>query len=477
MKLKELLAEAENTKFADIEISNVKKDSRKVDKNDAFVCINGVTADGHRFAKSAVENGAAVVICERDLGLENQLVVDDTRKAYALMCAAFFGNPAKKLKIVGVTGTNGKTTTCIVLKSILEHFGHKVGLIGTVQNMIGDEILPAKNTTPDSYELHSLFSLMYSSDCDYVVMEVSSHAIDMKRVYGLTYAACVFTNLTQDHLDYHKTMENYLNVKKSIFSLCDIAVVNADDKYAKDIIEACDCDVVTYSIKNSESTFVAQNICHRVDGVDFEVKGDGVIGRVRFKTPGEFSVYNALAAEACAVALGFPFAGVTDALSMGPKVKGRAEVVPTDRDFTVVIDYAHTPDGLLNIMQTLNKVKEGRLVTVFGCGGDRDKTKRPIMGRLAAENSQKVIVTSDNPRSEDPDEIIKDVLEGMKDSQVPVEAIADRAKAVEHAIMTAQPGDMILLAGKGHETYQVLKDKTIHLDEREIVAQTLKNLK
>ena len=476
MKLKELLVEAANTEFADIEISNVKKDSRKVDKGDAFVCINGVTADGHKFAKTAAQNGAAVVICEHDVGLENQLVVDDTRKAYALMCAAFFGNPAKKLKIVGVTGTNGKTTTCTVLKSILEHFGHKVGLIGTVQNMIGDETLPAKNTTPDPYELHSLFSLMLSADCDYVVMEVSSHAIDMKRVYGLTYAACVFTNLTQDHLDYHKTMENYLNVKKRIFSLCEKAVVNADDKYAEDIIEACDCDVYTYSVKCDNTTFKAQNICHRVDGVDFEMKGDGVIGRVKFKTPGEFSVYNALAAGTCAVALGLPFAGVTDALCLGPKVKGRAEVVPTNRDFTVVIDYAHTPDGLLNIMETLNEVKKGRLVTVFGCGGDRDKTKRPIMGKLAEENSDKVIVTSDNPRSEDPDEIIKDVLEGMKDSKVPVEAIADRAKAVEHAILTAQPGDMILLAGKGHETYQVLKDKTIHLDEREIVADTIKKL-
>ena len=476
MKLKELLAEAANTEFADIEISNVKKDSRKVDKGDAFVCINGVTADGHKFAKTAAQNGAAVVICEHDVGLENQLVVDDTRKAYALMCAAFFGNPAKKLKIVGVTGTNGKTTTCTVLKSILEHFGHKVGLIGTVQNMIGDETLPAKNTTPDPYELHSLFSLMLSADCDYVVMEVSSHAIDMKRVYGLTYAACVFTNLTQDHLDYHKTMENYLNVKKRIFSLCEKAVVNADDKYAEDIIEACDCDVYTYSVKCDNTPFKAQNICHRVDGVDFEMKGDGVIGRVRFKTPGEFSVYNALAAGTCAVALGLPFAGVTDALCLGPKVKGRAEVVPTNRDFTVVIDYAHTPDGLLNIMETLNEVKKGRLVTVFGCGGDRDKTKRPIMGKLAEENSDKVIVTSDNPRSEDPDEIIKDVLEGMKDSKVPVEAIADRAKAAEHAILTAQPGDMILLAGKGHETYQVLKDKTIHLDEREIVADTIKKL-
>ncbi len=476
MKLKELLSEAAGSRFSEIEIANVKKDSRKVDKGDAFVCINGVTADGHKFAKTAAEHGAAVVICEHDVGLENQLIVEDSRKAYALMCAAYFGHPAKKLKIVGVTGTNGKTTTCIVLKSILEHFGHKVGLIGTVQNMIGDEILPAKNTTPDPYELHSLFSLMVAADCDYAVMEVSSHAIDMKRVYGLRYSACVFTNLTQDHLDYHKTMENYLNVKKSIFSLCTKAVVNADDKYAKDIIDACDCDVYTYAVEK-DAAFKAQSICHRVDGVDFELCGDGVIGRVHFKTPGEFSVYNAMAAGVCAVALGLPFAGVVDALCDGPKVKGRAEVVPTGRDFTVVIDYAHTPDGLLKIMQTLNEVKKGRLVTVFGCGGERDKTKRPIMGRLAVENSDKVIVSSDNPRSEDPEEIIKDVMAGIEGSDVPVETIADREEAVRHAIMTAQPGDMILLAGKGHETYQVLKDETIHLDEREIVADAIKNLK
>ena len=478
MKLKELLPEAENSRFSDVKIANIKKDSRKVDKGDAFVCINGVTADGHDFAKIAAGHGAAVVICEHDVGLENQLIVEDSRKAYALMCAAYFGHPAKKLKIVGVTGTNGKTTTCTVLKSILEHFGHKVGLIGTVQNMIGDEILPAKNTTPDCYELHSLFSLMVSADCDYVVMEVSSHAIDMKRVYGLRYAACVFTNLTQDHLDYHKTMENYLNVKKRIFSLCSKAVVNADDKYAEDIIDACDCDVYTYSMKTNTASFCARNICHRVDGVDFELCGDGVIGRVRFKTPGEFSVYNAMAAGVCAVALGLPFAGVVDALCLGPRVKGRAEVVPTGRDFTVVIDYAHTPDGLLNIMQTLNDVKKGRLVVVFGCGGDRDRTKRPIMGKLAVEYADKVIVSSDNPRSEDPEEIIKDVLAGIpKDNTVPVECIADRAKAVEHAILTAEPGDMILLAGKGHETYQVLKDETIHLDEREIIKNTVERLK
>ncbi len=476
MKLKDLLVQTENTEFADLEIKNVKKDSRTVNEGDAFVCINGVTADGHKFAKDAAKLGAAVVICEHDVGLENQIIVENSRKAYAVMCASYFGNPASKLKIVGVTGTNGKTTTCTLMKSILEQLGHKVGLIGTVQNMVGEQILPAKNTTPDAFELHSLFSLMLSAGCEYVVMEVSSHAIDMERVFGLKYAACVFTNLSQDHLDYHKTMENYLNVKKRIFSSCTKAIINADDEYSDEIISACDCDIITYSINKNDSTYIAKNLKHRTDGVDFELVGDSVIGRVKIKTPGLFSVYNAMAAGACAVALGMPFMGVVNALCETGNVKGRAEIVPTGKDFTVVIDYAHTPDGLENILRSLNEIKEGRLVTLFGCGGDRDKTKRPLMGTIAASYSDYVIVTSDNPRTEEPSEIIKDILSGINDVKIPVISIENRIEAIEYAIKNAQSGDMILLAGKGHETYQILKNSTIHLDEREIVANALNDL-
>jgi len=478
MKLYELLENlnVEHSHLENIEVGKVTCDSRAVDAGDVFVCINGVSVDGHKFADKAVEHGASVIVCERDLGYSNQIVVENTRKVYALLCGKYFGEPSKKIKLVGVTGTNGKTSTCMLLKHILESNGYKVGLIGTVQNMVGDSVLPAKNTTPDAFELHSLFSLMVMAGCDYVVMEVSSHAIDQDRVYGLHFESAVFTNLTQDHLDYHKTMENYLDVKKRLFSMCNSAVVNLDDEYSKDIISVCKCKTVTYSTKRNDSSFSGKNIKQKVDGVDFEMVGDGVIGRAKIKTPGLFSVYNAMAASVCAIELGIPFSNVLNSLLTAPKVKGRAEVVPTGKDFSVVIDYAHTPDGLKNILSVMNEVKEGRLITVFGCGGDRDKDKRPKMGLIASKYSDMIIVTSDNPRSEDPIQIINDIVEGIKETFTPYEVIENRETAIQYAITHAQKGDIILLAGKGHETYQILSNTTIHLDEREIVADVLKGM-
>ncbi len=307
-------------------------------------------------------------------------------------------------------------------------------------------------------------------------MEVSSHAIDQDRIYGLHFESCVFTNLTQDHLDYHKTMENYLNVKKRLFCMCNSAIVNLDDEYSNDILSACKCKAVTYSTKRNDSSFSGKNIKQKVDGVDFEMVGDGVIGRAKIKTPGLFSVYNAMAAAVCAVELGIPFADVLSSLITAPKVKGRAEVVPTGKDFSVVIDYAHTPDGLKNILSVMNEVKEGRLITVFGCGGDRDKDKRPKMGLIASKYSDMIIVTSDNPRSEDPIQIVNDIVEGIKETFTPYEIIENRESAIQYAITNAQKGDIILLAGKGHETYQILSNTTIHLDEREIVADVLKGM-
>ncbi len=477
MLLKELYKKAADTPLGEVQVGKVTNNSQKVDEGDVFVCIQGALADGHQYARAAVDAGAAVVVCQRDLGLSNQLVVEDTHKVYAEMCAAYFGNPASRLKVIGVTGTNGKTSTCLMIQSILESQGHQVGLIGTIQNMVGNQILPAKNTTPDAYELHSLFSLMEHSGCDYVVMEVSSHAIDQDRVHGLHFAACVFTNLTQDHLDYHKTMENYAGVKKKIFGRCDRAVINADDPYAKEFMDACECPVVTYAVDTNESTYTAKNLRRYTGGVDFEMVGDSVIGRVKLKIPGLFSVYNALAAGSCVLALGVPFAGVVSAMCSLESPKGRAEVVPTNgRDFTVIIDYAHTPDGLENILKALRDSAKGRLVTVFGCGGDRDKTKRPQMGRIAGDFSDYVIVTSDNPRTEDPGEIIKDILAGMEDCDTPYMVIENRIKAIEYAILNAMPEDTILLAGKGHETYQIIGHQTIELDEREVVKKALAKL-
>ncbi|MBP3435290.1 MAG: UDP-N-acetylmuramoyl-L-alanyl-D-glutamate--2,6-diaminopimelate ligase [Clostridia bacterium] len=462
--------------LAEREITALCRDSRKVTPGCAFVCIKGTGVDSHAFAAQALDQGAAVVVVERDLGLPNQVLVENSRTVWAQMSAAWFGHPSRRLHLIGVTGTNGKTSTTYLLKAILEQAGHTVGLIGTIRNLIGDREIAAGHTTPDSYDLQQMFAQMADAGCDYAVMEISSHALDQGRVEGCTFNAGIFTNLTQDHLDYHGTMENYAAAKRRLFSLCRTAVFNKDDTWYTAMSEGVTCPVVTFSECDDSADYVARNIRQRPDGVDFELVSLGAIGRVRLATPGRFSVYNALGAAACAHALGIPFEDVIQALGRAGIVKGRAEVVPTGRDFTVVIDYAHTPDGLVNICSTLNACKVGRLVTVFGCGGDRDRTKRPKMGVAAAELSDFMVITSDNPRSEEPEAIIEDILTGLTDTATPYTVIPNRVEAITWAIANAQSGDTVLLAGKGHETYQILKDGTIHLDEREIVAQALASL-
>ncbi|MBQ9842017.1 MAG: UDP-N-acetylmuramoyl-L-alanyl-D-glutamate--2,6-diaminopimelate ligase [Clostridia bacterium] len=457
----------------DTEISSITCDSRRVEPGCLFVCIAGTAMDGHQFAPQAEQDGAAAVVVQRDMGLRTQLMADNTRMAWAQICANWFGHPASRLKMVGVTGTNGKTTTTTLIKSMLEHQGYKVGLIGTIHNLIGDRRLPARHTTPDPYDLQSLLALMVVEGCDYCVMEVSSHALDQRRVAGCEYEVGVFTNLTQDHLDYHGTMENYMLAKKELFSLSRAAIVNMDDSWAPAMSAELPCPLTTYSAHSDSADYVARNIRYRADGVDFELVGVGQIGRVNMQIPGEFSVYNGLCAATVCLQLGLPFDKVVEALSAASGVKGRAEVVPTGRDFTVVIDYAHTPDGLDNICRTLKQCCTGRLVTLFGCGGDRDKTKRPLMGAVAAELSDYLVVTSDNPRSEDPAAIIEDILVGVRDKDTPYTVVENRVEAIHWVIDHARSGDTILLAGKGHETYQILKEETIHLDEREVVAEAL----
>ena len=474
MKLFDLIECKES--LAKTEITGITCDSRQVKSGFAFICINGAKSDGHDYAEKALENGAAVIVAERDLGISNQIVVPDTHAAYADMCAKWFGNPADSLKLLGVTGTNGKTSVTYMMKKILEKAGYKVGLIGTIQNMIGDEIIAAHNTTPNAYELNSLFALMKAKGCSYVIMEVSSHALDQSRVYRLDFEAAMFTNLTQDHLDYHITMENYLAAKKKLFSMCKTAIVNSDDPYSAELIKGLDCNVVTYSLGDS-STYSAKGVNYRPASVDYEFVSDSEIGHIKVNTGGRFTVYNSLCTAACAVEIGIPLSTVASALSELQGVKGRAEVVPTGRDFTVIIDYAHTPDGLKNILSTFRECKKNRLIAVFGCGGDRDKTKRPIMGNIAAHFSDYAIVTSDNPRTENPSAIIKDILEGMKGAAIPVKVIENRIEAIKFAVSIAQKDDIIVLAGKGHETYQILNTGTIHLDEREVVSEALADLK
>lgn len=473
MKLIDLIDCNEN--LGNLEITGITCDSRKVKEGFVFVCIVGSLSDGHDFATKAIELGASVIVAQRDLGLKNQIVVADTHAAFATMCANWFQNPAKDLKLIGVTGTNGKTSVTYMLKKVIEAMGYKVGLIGTIQNMIGEEIIPTSNTTPNAYDLNSLFALMKQKGCTYVIMEVSSHALDQCRVYNLNFEVAMFTNLTQDHLDYHKTMENYLEAKKRLFSMCKTAVINNDDEYAERLMDGLTCKIITYSTGNN-STFSAKAINYRPASVEYELVSDDILQHIKVKTGGKFTVYNSLCAICCAMELGFDVVQVADALSKLEGVKGRAEVVPCDKGFTIIIDYAHTPDGLKNILSTFNECKKNRVIALFGCGGDRDKTKRPIMGSIAARYADYVIVTSDNPRSENPTDIINDILVGLDGTPTPFKIIENRIEAIKYSISIAKEGDIIVLAGKGHETYQILSTGTIHLDEREIVAEALKEI-
>lgn len=392
------------------------------------------------------------------------------------MSANWFNNPAKKLKVIGVTGTNGKTSVSYMIKQILEECGKKVGLIGTIQNVIADEVLPSKNTTPSSYELNSMFALMLKAGCEYCVMEVSSHALDQNRVYGIDFEVAIFTNLTQDHLDYHITMENYMNAKKKLFLNAKTAILNMDDSYYSAFNDGLTCKSVTYSAISDEADYTAKDIRLRPDGTEYLLSGIGKLQRIKTMIGGKFTPYNTMAAAAAALELGIDLETVALAISKMTGVKGRAEVVPTNRDFTVIIDYAHTPDGLENILKSFSEYEKNRLICVFGCGGDRDKTKRPKMGAVAAEYADYVIVTSDNPRTEEPMAIIEDILVGLNETKTPYTVIENRIEAINRAIQMADKDDIIVLAGKGHETYQILKTGTIHLDEREIVAEALKSL-
>ncbi|MBQ3817097.1 MAG: UDP-N-acetylmuramoyl-L-alanyl-D-glutamate--2,6-diaminopimelate ligase [Clostridia bacterium] len=474
MRLSKLIC-CENENLSKIDVKGITCDSREVKEGYVFVCINGTACDGHIFAAKAIESGAAVIISERDLGIENQIIVEDTRTAYSAMCANWFDNPAKSLKLIGVTGTNGKTSVTYMLKQIIETAGYKVGLIGTIQNMIGDEIVASHNTTPNAYELNSLFALMKAKGCTYAIMEVSSHALHQDRVYNLDFEIGIFTNLTQDHLDYHKTMENYLAAKKKLFYMCKTAVINADDEYAPELMKGLDCRIVTYSLGNN-STYSAKGINYKPASVDYELVSNNMINHISVKTGGKFTVYNSMCAAVAALEAGIPIDAVTKGISSLKGVKGRAESVPTGRNYTIIIDYAHTPDGLKNILSTFKECEKNRLIVLFGCGGDRDKTKRPIMGNIAAHNSDFAIVTSDNPRTEDPQAIIDDILVGMEDTKTPYKVIPNRIEAIKFAVSIAKENDIIVLAGKGHETYQILKEGTIHLDEREVVAEALSEL-
>ena len=477
MKLSEIMKRVCDTGDLDFEVSCVTADSRQIVKDCVFICIKGQKFDGHDHAKEAVEAGARAVVVEHDVGLDCQILVENTRNAYALMSAAFFGYPAEKMKIIGVTGTNGKTTITNILKHMLEDLGHKVGLIGTIQNEIGDMTIPAKHMTPDPGELHALFARMAKAGCEYVVMEASSHALDQHRLDGIQFASAIFTNLTQDHLDYHGTMENYFQAKAKLFSMTDSAVINYDDEYGKRLDDMVCCRKLTFSTHDNNADYTARTITYRPDGVDFTIVGNLTIARVHFCMPGEFSVANALAAVACIVSLGFDLKAAARVVDSFTGVRGRSEVIETGEDYTIVCDYAHTPDGLEQMLAAMEKIKTGRLVVLFGCAGNRDRTKRPKMVESVAKHADFVILTSDNPRDEDPMRIIEDALPGFEKYKTPHVVMPDRYEAIYYALTHAQKDDLIILAGKGHEDYQVLHDATIFFDERKIVEEMLERIR
>ena len=480
MKLSELLKYIKPIAIignAEVDITGVNIDSRKIEKGHLFVAIKGTQTDGHRFIPKALELGAVAVLCE-DLpeepnGAVTYVQVASTEAAVGPVATVFYGEPSQHLKLVGVTGTNGKTTIATLLYNMFRKFGHKCGLLSTVCNYIEGEAIPADHTTPDPIELNKLLHQMVEAGCEYAFMECSSHAIAQQRIGGLKFAGGLFTNLTRDHLDYHKTFENYRDAKKAFFdglSKEAFAITNADDKNGSVMVQNCKAQVKTYSVQRM-ADFRARIIeCH-FEGMYLEINGQEV--GVQFI--GKFNVSNLLAVYGAAVMLGKKPEDILVVLSTLKSVAGRLEPIRSEEGVTAVVDYAHTPDALENVLNAIHEVlegKQGKIITVCGAGGNRDKGKRPLMAQEAVKQSDRVIITSDNPRFEEPQDIINDMLAGLDQKQMKkVVSIVDRKEAIRTACMMAEKGDVILIAGKGHEDYQEIKGVKHHFDDREVVRE------
>ena len=478
MKLKALLQGVDVLALCadpELEINRVVYDSRECVPGCLFVAITGFASDGNRFIPMALEKGAAVVVTAVKPQMQIPYVqVASDRLALAQIGCNFFDHPAKAMTMIGITGTNGKTSSTLLIKHVLEQvLGAKVGLIGTMENRIGDEVLPTERTTPESFALQGLFARMRDAGCTHVVMEVSSHALSLERVGGVAYDVAAFTNLTEDHLDFHKTMEAYCDAKAILFRRCKKAVMNRDDRYFERIRSQAACEILTTSLQESDGLY-AKDWTLGNDGVSFTAVMEQQAVAVQLPIPGKFTVYNALTVLAVAVQLGISLQQAADALKTAEGVKGRVEVVPTPgKDYTILIDYAHTPDGLENVLQAARGICKGRLISVFGCGGDRDPIKRPIMGEIGVRLSDLAIITSDNPRCEEPAKIINDILQGIPADRKNFEVVEKRVEAIHRAMDIAEKNDIIVLAGKGHETYQEIHHVKYPLDEREVVAQYL----
>lgn len=463
----------------DVDIREIQYDSRKVEKGDLFICIEGYKTNGHKYAKSSVEKGAVAVVCSEDLNeIPNCTVikVDDTRKVMSVAASNYYGNPSSRMKIIGVTGTNGKTTSTFMIKSILEEAGYKVGLVGTIANYIGGKKLHSDRTTPESLDLQKLFKEMADSGVDYCVMETSSHSLYLRRVYGIKFSQAIFTNLTRDHLDFHKTFENYYQAKLILFENTLNSIINVDNKYGKRIYNDAQGNKITYAVDN-KADIKGSNLNMHSRGVSFDVTYKGEKKHIDLNIPGKYNVMNALGSIGACLNEGIDMDTVKSGLEKMISVPGRCEIVTHGYNlgYEVIVDYAHTPDGLQNILNTAKEFTKGRLIAVYGCGGDRDNTKRPIMGEIGTRLADFAIITSDNPRTENPMHIIDEIVKGIKKDNYIV--IENRKEAIKKSMEIAKKDDVIVIAGKGHEDYQILKDRTIHFDEREIVRDIIEQLK
>jgi UDP-N-acetylmuramoyl-L-alanyl-D-glutamate--2,6-diaminopimelate ligase len=461
----------------DKEIKKIAYDSRKVENGTLFVCQKGGNFDGHQYAKEAVEKGAVAIIVENSVEIENKDVtiikVRNSRRALSYVSNLFYGKPSEQLNIVGITGTNGKTTISFLISEILQHFKIRVGVIGTIGIQVNKQPLDLEKTTPttpDSLELHMILKEMIKTDVTNVVMEVTSIGLEQHRVDDCKIDIGVFTNLTEDHLDFHGTMENYKRAKRRLFEMCNVGIINIDDEVGREFTESAKIPIITYGI-NSDAQLKAEKVKLTPTGSQFIIEVDNKEYRVSINLPGKFNVYNALAAVGTCLQLGVPMEVIVEALKIIKGAKGRFESVMSPEGYTAIVDYAHTPDALENVLLTAKEFKPNRLITVFGCGGDRDKTKRPMMGEISGKLSDLTIITSDNPRTEDPLQILKDIEQGIKQTSGKYEIIEDRKEAIEKALKIAEKGDIVIVAGKGHETYQIFKNETIHFDDMEIIKQ------
>jgi len=478
MLLQYLLEKIENKEIigdSKAKINKIEYDSKKIEKGDLFVAINGLNEDGHTYIEEAVDKGAIAVIVNKEYDVKEEkgvtyIKVDDTRIALAIVSATYYDNPASKLKIIGITGTKGKTTTAYMIRDILNASGKKTGMIGTIYNTYGDKKIEAIRTSPESLELQKLLKDMVDADMEYVVMEVSSHALDLNRVYGIHFIIGVFTNLSQDHLDYHKTMDNYLEAKTKLFENSDFAIINADDIYTPRLEKKIKCRIAKYGLDN-ESNVTAVDVRVNNNFVDFKMYINKMLQTVTINIPGRYTVYNALAAIAVTSMLGAQMDAILLALNQ-VKVPGRSEVVDINKTFAVIIDYAHSPASLEAILANTKRYAKGRIICVFGCGGNRDEEKRPFMGEISGKYADFTVITTDNPREENPKKKMQDIENGIKKTKGLYKVVQNRKEAIKFAMRIAWKNDTIIIAGKGHETYQLLKgNKKIKFDERKIVKE------